>query len=107
GSGVMVSITGGGGGRSNCTKDETVTRFTTQGDGEGHDFGFYAKSDGGCALERSHSFFKVILYDPSQKADGSVDVFFGQNRLDSYFVRCDSVKNLKCVAGGGVAISIK
>ncbi len=108
GSGMKVTVTGGGGGgRSNCTKDETVTSFTTQADNEGHDFGFYAKSDGICALERSHSYFKVVVKDPADKTVGSVDVFFGQNKLDSYFVRCDSVDRVKCVAGGGVAISLK
>jgi hypothetical protein len=106
GSGMKVSITGGGGGRSNCTRDETVTSFTTAGDNEGHDFGFYAKSDGICALERSHSYFKVVVNDPTDKTVGSVDVFFGQNKVDSYFVRCDSVDRVKCTAGGGVAISL-
>jgi hypothetical protein len=46
GAGRQVRIRGGGHGTSNCTKDETDETFTTTGNGEVRNFGFYAKGGG-------------------------------------------------------------
>lgn len=57
--GAQIKITGGGAGTSNCTRDETVTSFTTNSNPEKHQVAIYAKGDGSCWNERSWSSFKI------------------------------------------------
>lgn len=81
GAGLNVKLTGGGGGTSFCTRDETAGSFTTKGNDERHDFGFYAKGDGSCALNRSWSYFNLKVTDSTGKRVGDGDMWFGQNAL--------------------------
>src|SRR4029078_7369213 len=93
GSGSKVSISGGGEGTSNCTKDETVTSFTTMSSEEAHDFGFYAKTDGVCdILERSYSYFNVVVKESNDSTVGSAKVYFGQGAIGSvtYNISCSA-----------------
>src|SRR5205807_738183 len=78
GAGKSVSITGGGGGTSLCTRDETVASFTTQGNDESHSFGFFAKNDGSCGADLSWSQFRVTIKDSSGRLLGSGSLFLGQ-----------------------------
>jgi hypothetical protein len=77
GVGKTVSIVGGGGGTSHCTKDETNTTFTTTSNDEKHDFSFYAKDDGGCNTELSWSWFRVNIRNPDGKLIGSGTMYLG------------------------------
>jgi hypothetical protein len=106
GAGMKVSIVGGGGGTSNCTKDETNTTFTTKGNDEPHSFSFYSRGDGGCAIQKSWSYFKITVSDPSGKRVGSGDAWLGQDTvlIPVYFVTCgpeDSFQGVDCQVVGG------
>jgi hypothetical protein len=78
GAGKTVSITGGGGGTSNCTSNETVTSFVTKGNGESHEFSLFAKNDGSCYFDLSFSKYKVQIKDSSGRLTGSGTMFLGQ-----------------------------
>jgi hypothetical protein len=58
---AKVSIVGGGGGTSNCTKDETVTSYMTTSNRDDHSFGFNARADGSCFWQESWSRFVVTI----------------------------------------------
>jgi hypothetical protein len=91
GTGVKVSIIGGGSGpdNSNCTNDQTDTSFTTNGDNEPHLFKITAKSSGTCFYEASYSNFKVTLSGPG--ITGSGRMFLGQFFAGTpYFPSCAS-----------------
>lgn len=110
GSGLQVSITGGGaGGRSNCTRDETVTSFTTRSNDEAHDFGFYAKGEDSCAIEKSFSYFKVVVKESNDNTVGTADVYFGEGPVLSpaYIISCaDEPGQITCARDrDGVTIS--
>lgn len=102
GSGMRVRIVGGGGGTSNCTRDETNADFTTKGNNEAHVFGFDSKGSGSCFFEPSWSDFKVSVSDPvSGSLVGSGTLRFGQRSADdSYFAVCSGLfeGNLSCRA---------
>ena len=89
GSGMTVSIVGGGGGTSNCTNDETNTSFVTKGNDEAHSFGFDSKGSGSCLYERSWSYFKVSVKDPAGKQVASGTMWLGQNEtFGDYYANC-------------------
>jgi len=91
GSGMTVSIVGGGGGTSNCTNNETNTSFVTKGDNESHSFGFDSKGSGSCFYDRSWSYFKVGVKDAAGKSVGSGTMWFGQNEtFGGYYANCRS-----------------
>jgi hypothetical protein len=77
GTGMTVSIVGGGGGTSNCTSNETNTTFTTKGDNEPHPFGFDTRGSGSCAFEPSWSYFKVSVKAPGGTVIGSGSLYLG------------------------------
>jgi hypothetical protein len=90
GAGKTVSITGGGGGTSLCTRDETVTTFTTKGNNESHPFGLFAKNDGSCYFDLSFSQFRVTIKDSAGKLVGSGIMFLGQRYVFNGFITsCD------------------
>jgi hypothetical protein len=96
GSGMTVSIVGGGGAvdlssGSNCTNNETNTTFKTRGNNEPHGFGFDSKGSGGCATQASWSYFKVSVKDPGGKEVGHGEsMWLGQGSwVDSYYAACD------------------
>jgi hypothetical protein len=93
GTGMTVSILGGGGGTSNCTTAETNTTFTTTKDeGETHGFGF--DSVGGapwesCFREASWSDFRFTLKDPSGAQVGTGVMTLQQSDpTGGYYVDC-------------------
>jgi hypothetical protein len=89
GVGMEVSVVGGGDGTSICTRDETVTTFTTASNDESRTLSYLAKGDGGCAFQLSWSQFKVRIKNPSGQLIGSGTLFFGQQYVDGdYVVRC-------------------
>jgi hypothetical protein len=91
GSGMTVSIVGGGGGTSNCTSSETNTSFVTKGDNESHSFGFDSKGSGSCFYDRSWSYFKVGVKDGAGRQIGSGTMWFGQNEtFGGYYANCRS-----------------
>ncbi len=96
GSGMTVSIFGGGGAvdstsGSNCTNNETSTTFVTKGNNESHTFSFDSKGSGSCALEASWSFFKLTVKNASGKEVGHGDaMWLGQTTwVGSYFATCE------------------
>jgi hypothetical protein len=90
GSGMNVSIIGGGGGTSLCTKDETNTSFVTKGNNESHDFSMFAKDNGSCYYDLSWSQFKVRVKDPSGTLVVSGTMFLGQQYVfGDYGVSCE------------------
>jgi hypothetical protein len=64
--GASVTIRGGGGGTSNCTKDETDKTVTVKTVPQTEDFGMTTKSSGSCFYERSWSDFSVTVRDKDQ-----------------------------------------
>jgi hypothetical protein len=91
GTGMTVSIVGGGGGTSNCTTSETNTSFVTKGDNESHSFGFDSKGSGSCFYDRSWSYFKVGVKDAAGRQIGSGTMWFGQNEtFGGYYANCRS-----------------
>jgi hypothetical protein len=90
GSGMTVSIIGGGGGTSLCTNDETNTTFVTKGDNESHPFSFDAKSSGSCYFDLSWSQFKVRVKNPAGTLVASGTMFLGQQYVfGDYIVSCE------------------
>ena len=92
GANVKIDIVGGGAHpSSNCTRDETVTSFTTLGTPERHLFQMTAKSGGSCLREQSYSNFKVKVVGPGSEFEGSGTMFLGQvGAGGSYFTSCYS-----------------
>jgi hypothetical protein len=95
GSGMTVSIIGGGGADdsrsgSNCTNAESNDTFTTHGDNERHDFGFNSKGGGVCAVEPSWSYFKVSVKDAGGKEVGHGEtLWLGQpSAVYPYYAAC-------------------
>lgn len=91
--GLKIRILGGGGGTSNCTRDESDISFTTSGKDEQHRYSFIAKSTGGCGYELSWSNFKVEVRDPSQgdRVIATGNMWLGQpNPVYGYKADCDS-----------------
>jgi hypothetical protein len=78
GKGMKVTIQGGGGGTSNCSRDETNETFTTTGDGDRHTYGFYSVGSGSCLYEMSWSNFVITVKDPSGAVIGSGTMSYGQ-----------------------------
>jgi hypothetical protein len=77
-------------GDTNCTSDETSTTFTTKGNNESHQFGFYARSSGSCFLDLSWAKFRVSIRDADKKLIGSGTVFFGQQyAFEGYVTNCN------------------
>jgi hypothetical protein len=64
--GYNIDIVGGGGGTSNCTKDETVASFPSGGTDRRHLYSMVARDEGLCRFEFSWSDFKVKLRDPRE-----------------------------------------
>lgn len=73
--GITVRITGGGTGTygSNCTRDETVTSVTPEGEWKRIVVSYTAKNSGSCAIDGSWSNFRVSLYGLGR---GDVGYFF-------------------------------
>lgn len=89
GTGMEVSIVGGGDGTSICTREETTTTFVTRSTDETQTISYFAKGDGGCAFQLSWSKFKVRIKNPSGQLVGSGLLFFGQRFVDGdYVVSC-------------------
>jgi hypothetical protein len=119
---MTVSLQGGGQAEdlssgSNCTRDETSTSFTTQGDNERHGFQITAKGGGSCSIEPSWSYFKVSVKDSSGKEVGHGEsLWLGQTGAGrSYFVACDQAHQgdqpkpwvgLKCSENGDFEVKI-
>jgi hypothetical protein len=78
GSGMAVSVTGGGAGTSNCTSDETSESFVTKGNNENHTFGFYARNGGSCDFQWSYSWFTLRVRDRQGRLVGAGRMWFGQ-----------------------------
>ena len=122
GSGMTVSLQGGGQAQdlsagSNCTRDETNTSFTTQGDNERHGFQITARGSGSCGIEPSWSYFKVSVKDSTGKEVGHGEsLWLGQTRPGaSYFAVCDQAHQgekpkpwvgLKCSENGDFEVKI-
>jgi hypothetical protein len=102
GSGMTVSITGGGQADdsrsgSNCTTSETNDTFTTHGDNERHDFGFISKGgqgSGSCGIEPSWSYFKVSVKDSGGRQVGHGEsLWLGQpSAIYPYYAACDQTR---------------
>lgn len=89
GAGKTVSIIGGGGGTSLCTRDETVSTFTTKGNDESHDFAIFAKDDGSCYTDLSWSQFRVTIKNSAGQLVGSGIMFLGQRYVfGDYITSC-------------------
>jgi hypothetical protein len=109
GTGMKVSIVGGGGGTSLCTNDETNTTFTTTGTGDHKTFGFDAKSSGSCYFDLSWSQFKVRVEDSSGKLIGAGTMFLGQQYVfGDYAVSCEygAWAGVSCSKGSGLTLKI-
>jgi hypothetical protein len=90
GRGMKVTIQGGGGGTSNCSRDETNDTFTTTGDGDRHTYGFYSVGSGSCFYEMSWSNFVITVKDPSGAQIGSGTMSYGQGTTyGDYKARCN------------------
>ena len=88
GKGVHVHITGGGGGTSNCTRDESGFSLTTQHDRERHLVSFVAKSGGSCDVSESWSNFRVTVTEPGVHGTGTF--FLGQKAIaGGYQATCE------------------
>lgn len=89
GKGMSVTIQGGGGRTSNCTRDETNETFTTTGDGELRQYGFYSVGSGTCFYEMSWSNFNVTVKDAAGNEIGSGTFSYGQgSTYGDYKARC-------------------
>ena len=89
GAGMKVTIQGGGGRTSNCTRDETNDTFTTRGDGERHQYGFYSVGSGSCLYEMSWSNFNVTVKDQAGNTIGSGTFSYGQGEtFGGYHASC-------------------
>ncbi len=89
GKGMSVTIQGGGGRTSNCTRDETNETFTTTGDGESRQYGFYSVGSGTCFYEMSWSNFNVTVRDAAGNEIGSGTFSYGQGATyGGYNARC-------------------
>ena len=88
--GKYVAIHGGGGGTSNCTSDETQASFTVTDKDYFREFGFTARTGGGCGYESSWSYFNVSVEDsPGGKVIGSARLWLGQDRAGGgFYVAC-------------------
>jgi hypothetical protein len=89
GVGTQVTIHGGGAGpqNSNCTRDETVSTFTTGPRINLHPFLIIAKDGGSCATQYSYSNFTVTV--KGHGVEGSGRMFLGQHG-SQYFSSCYS-----------------
>ena len=102
GAGMKVSITGGGAGTSNCTKDETYETFTTSKDEETRTIGMTVRNSGSCYFERAWSQFGIKVVDPSK---GDKEVGSGRTEISAdspVVLRCQGIpprfewKGLSC-----------
>ncbi len=88
--GLTVTITGGGEGTSNCTREETVTTFTITSSQQSQRLVYYAKGDGGCALSLSYSQFRVQMRNAAGQLVATGRLFYGQQYVDGdYVVSCN------------------
>jgi hypothetical protein len=87
--GAKVTIKGGGGGTSNCTKDETDKTVTASQDPFTETISFIAKNSGSCAFERSWSDFDVQVADSSGVVIAATTVrLAGQSVINPYQAYC-------------------
>jgi hypothetical protein len=90
--GYNLDIIGGGGGTSNCTKNETVASFPSGGE-QRHVYSMIARDEGSCDYELSWSNFKVKLRDPSEgnRVVGAGVMWLGQlDPVIGYRASCES-----------------
>jgi hypothetical protein len=109
GSGMKVSIVGGGAGTSLCTNNETVTSFTTTGQDDKRNFSFDAKDSGSCYFDLSWSQFKVRVEDSAGKLIGAGTMFLGQQYVfGDYVVSCGygSWAGISCHKGNGLTLNV-
>jgi hypothetical protein len=94
---------------SNCTSDETNATFTTTGNNESHQYGFYAKSSGSCYFDISWVKFRVSVRDAGGKLIGSGTMFFGQQYVfEGYVTSCNYEPwiGASCTKGSGDDLKI-
>jgi hypothetical protein len=107
GTGMNVTVVGGGGGTSNCTSNETNDKFTTKGDNESHAFGFDTRGSGSCAFEPSWSKFKVSVTDSGGTVVGSATMYLGDVwPYAEYKPECVSVDRLTCTKSGAKTLKV-
>ncbi|HTU16051.1 MAG TPA: hypothetical protein VMF31_12725 [Solirubrobacterales bacterium] len=115
--GAQVKITGGGAGTSNCTRDETVTSFTTNSNPEKHEVAIYAKSDGSCWNERSWSSFKIEVRGADGRTgsgrvtqgdfEGSPPLYgYGLDCRADWYAAHKEMNGLKCERTGRYDVTI-
>jgi hypothetical protein len=107
GSGMTVSIVGGGGGTSNCTTNETNDTFTTAGANERHDFSFLTRASGSCAFEPSWSQFKLTVKDSGGTVVGrAVLSISGPWPSSDYSASCTDTTGLTCKKTGKFSLTV-
>ncbi len=77
GAGNRVTITGGGAGTSVCTREETTETFVMDRAEVVKRLVYYAKGDGGCAMNISWSQFRVQVWNPAGQLIVNGRLFYG------------------------------
>jgi hypothetical protein len=102
GPGPVIKIEGGGGGTSNCTKDETSETVAAGADPTEVGISFIAKNNDGCKFDESYSYFTITI-SGRDKADkpvsGTARILLGQSTPGgSYTASCvSSSANVTCL----------